>query len=168
MAMKLSFTLGRALVAYSIMIIFFLVTGKTPSALSQNSDASGEAKQFIGTINRAQQAYFLENDTYAGSIGSLSVLPPPPTNYKYVIVSANRTLPAVTHQARPVRGTRQFNRAVIGGVVTVQGVSPNEQMSISKICIARLPPAQGGARGTESMIFSNYGLDCPSGYEQAR
>jgi hypothetical protein len=177
MAMKLNFTLRNALVACSIVITFSFVTGKTSSALSesnninsQNSDASYEGRQVIGMMNRAQQAYFLENDTYATSTSALSgsgVLIPPRTNYAYVIVPANRTLPAVTHQARPVRGTRQFNRAVIGGVVTIQGASPNELMSISKICIAELPPAQGGARGTESM-FSNRGFGCPRGYQETR
>lgn len=175
MAMKLNFTLGRALVACSIVITFSFVTGKTSSALSesnninsQNSDASGEGKQAIVMLNRAQHAYFLENDTYGTSVAALGILlPGPSTNYKYVIVPANRTLRGVTHQARPLRGTRQFNRAVIGGVATIQGASPNERMSISKTCIAELPPAQGGARGTESM-FSNRGFGCPRGYQETR
>lgn len=176
MAMKLNFTLGRALVACSIVITFSFVTGKTSSALnesnninSQNSDASSrEGKPTIVMLNRAQHAYFLENDTYGTSVVALGVLiPAHSTNYKYVIVPANRTLPGVTHQARPLRGTRQFNRAVIGGVATIQGASPNERMSISKTCIAELPPAQGGPRGTESM-FSNRGFGCPRGYQETR
>lgn len=175
MPTKLSFTLGRALLVCCILVIFSFVTGNTSSALSQskninsqNSDASSEAKQNIGSINRAQQAYFLENGTYADTIPVLGLgISTQTNNYKYVIVPANPSLLAVTHQARPVRGTRRFNRAVIGGVVTVQGASPNELLSISKVCIAVLPPAQGGARGTESMIFTGNGLACPTGYQQS-
>jgi type II secretory pathway pseudopilin PulG len=159
------FTLTTLLLFGGILAI----TGRTLSALSQSQNTPGEAVTTIVTLNRAQQAYFLENDNFATSIPALGVgIKNKTNNYRYVIVPANRSLPAVTHQARPLWKTRSFNRAVIGGVVAVPGISPGEIIALSQVCIATVPPSQGGPKGTELMTFTSTGLSCPTGYQRYR
>lgn len=168
---------GKGFRLINWLIIFGLLASNTSSALSQTSnDSSVEAKQNIGAFLRAQQAYFLENSVFANSIPNLGTgIPTTTSNYKYVVVPNNNpNLPGVTHQARPngvvkiaffgtVFGPGRNNKAVIGGVQVIQ--VGGYVSTISKLCTAKLTPAQGGPLGTQSMVFSPTGLSCPTGYQ---
>jgi type IV pilus assembly protein PilA len=64
------FTLIELLV--TIMIVGLLSAAALPSYLNQASKArSAEAKAALGTVNRSQQAYRLENRIFASTISSL-------------------------------------------------------------------------------------------------
>ena len=66
------FTLIELLVA--IVIIGLLSAIALPGFLSQAAKARGsEAKSILGTLNRAQQAYRIQNGTFANQITSLDV-----------------------------------------------------------------------------------------------
>jgi type II secretion system protein G len=63
------FTLIELLVV--IIIIGILAAIALPSFLNQaNKAKQSEAKTYVGSMNRGQQAYFLENDTFVGDDSS--------------------------------------------------------------------------------------------------
>jgi type IV pilus assembly protein PilA len=65
------FTLIELLVV--IIIIGILSAIALPSFLNQaNKAKQSEAKQYVGTLNRTQQAYFLENSVFASNITALA------------------------------------------------------------------------------------------------
>jgi type IV pilus assembly protein PilA len=81
------FTLIELLVV--IIIIGILAAIALPSLLSQvNKGKQAEGKQNVGSINRSQQAYFLENDSFATDIVSVGIgIKTQSVNYNYTIKS---------------------------------------------------------------------------------
>jgi type IV pilus assembly protein PilA len=79
------FTLIELLVV--IIIIGILAAIALPSLLSQvNKGKQAEAKQNIGSMNRSQQAYFLENDVFGTDVTSLGLgIKTQSVNYIYSI-----------------------------------------------------------------------------------
>jgi type IV pilus assembly protein PilA len=79
------FTLIELLVV--IIIIGILAAIALPSLLSQvNKGKQAEAKQNVGALNRAQQAYFLENDGFATDVPSAGIgIKTQTVNYIYTI-----------------------------------------------------------------------------------
>lgn len=77
------FTLIELLVV--IIIIGILAAIALPSFLNQaNKAKESEAKSYIGSINRAQQSYRLENPTFASSLSDLQLgIPTSTENYAY-------------------------------------------------------------------------------------
>jgi type IV pilus assembly protein PilA len=88
------FTLIELLVV--IIIIGILAAIALPSLLSQvNKGKQAEAKQNVGSINRAQQAYFLEADSFATSVGEVGIgIKTQSVNYQYKIITKQGTNPA--------------------------------------------------------------------------
>jgi type IV pilus assembly protein PilA len=82
------FTLIELLVV--IIIIGILAAIALPSFLNQAAKAKqSEGKSFVGAINRAQQAYRLENPKFATSFETLNVgLPTETNNYKMEGINA--------------------------------------------------------------------------------
>ncbi|NER36107.1 MAG: prepilin-type N-terminal cleavage/methylation domain-containing protein [Oscillatoria sp. SIO1A7] len=81
------FTLIELLVV--VIIIGILCALALPSLLSQVNKAKYvEARNNIGTLNRAQQAYHLENNEFTGNIGALGIgIQTQTVNYQYSIVT---------------------------------------------------------------------------------
>ncbi len=79
------FTLIELLVV--IIIIGILAAIALPSLLSQvNKGKQAEAKQNIGSVNRAQQAFFLENDSFATTVVEVGIgIKTQTVNYLYTI-----------------------------------------------------------------------------------
>jgi type IV pilus assembly protein PilA len=79
------FTLIELLVV--IIIIGILAAIALPSLLSQvNKGKQAEAKQNIGSVNRAQQAYFLENDSFSSTVVGVGIgIKSQTVNYQYTI-----------------------------------------------------------------------------------
>lgn len=80
------FTLIELLVV--IIIIGILSAISLPSFLNQaNKAKQSEAKVYIGTLNRVQQAYYLEQSNFASDLTSLAnPIPSQTDNYDYSIV----------------------------------------------------------------------------------
>jgi type IV pilus assembly protein PilA len=85
------FTLIELLVV--IIIIGILAAIALPSFLSQAAKAKqSEGKSFIGAVNRAQQAYRLENPAFAKDFTALKIgLPTKTNNYTMEVSSSDAT-----------------------------------------------------------------------------
>lgn len=82
------FTLIELLVV--IIIIGILSAIALPSFLNQaNKAKQSEGKTYVGSMNRAQQAYFLENGTFTSDIATLGLgIDTTTANYAYAIPTA--------------------------------------------------------------------------------
>jgi type IV pilus assembly protein PilA len=88
------FTLIELLV--SIVIIGVLSAIALPGFLNQAAKARGsEAKSAIGAINRAQQAYHLQHETFTGQMSNLSIAAGG-KYYQYSLGAADRQDASVT------------------------------------------------------------------------
>ncbi len=161
------FTLIELLVV--IIIIGILSAIALPSFLNQaNKAKQTEGKTYVGSMNRAQQTYYLENGKFAGSteFDKLGLgIAEETTNYKYAIAPATGATPGVTNQAQP-----QTNgvKAYIGGVKVGNVNATNEGTTVAVLCEAKLGKnATGGAvaTGEESAEFKTTSPTCPTAYD---
>ena len=93
------FTLIELLVV--IIIIGILSAIALPSFLNQaNKAKQSEAKQYTGSMNRAQQAKFAENNGFVTDVLGLGMgIKTQTTNYIYGVVAANTSVTNVANQA---------------------------------------------------------------------
>ncbi len=79
------FTLIELLVV--IIIIGILAAIALPSFLNQaNKAKQSEGKQYLSAINKGQQAYYIENTAFSGSVSELGIgLKSQTSNFKYAI-----------------------------------------------------------------------------------
>ncbi|MEG4172766.1 MULTISPECIES: type IV pilin-like G/H family protein [unclassified Microcoleus] len=114
------FTLIELLVV--IIIIGILSAIALPSFLSQaNKAKQSEAKQYLSSINKAQQAYFAENTVFANNISSLGIgLKTQTSNYTYTIGAPGGGVSsaATPGASSPLKG--------YAGVVALVGTGGNE------------------------------------------
>ena len=143
------FTLIELLVV--IIIIGILSAIALPSFLNQaNKARQSEAKTYVGSMNRAQQAYYLENNEFSDSISLLGLgIASTTDNYTYGITPFS-TAPAegVTANAQPV-GTGASVKAYIGGVKIGSTAGTNEATTLAVLCEAVAAPINSGASGAE-------------------
>jgi type IV pilus assembly protein PilA len=130
------FTLIELLVV--IIIIGLLAAIALPSFLNQANKARfAEAKTYIGTMSRLQQAYYLEKKTFTHDIGKLNVgVNTSTSSFTYSVITGdingNPTSPPtlvqldqiITNAAKPTSPTLKAFIAVVGipGVVRIDTV----------------------------------------------
>lgn len=155
------FTLIELLVV--IIIIGILSAIALPSFLNQaNKAKQSEAKQYVGSMNRAQQAYYLEQNEFANNanFGSLGLgIATQTANYKYVI---NGSGSGVTNQAQLVKTTAPLKAYV--GVVQVGVVSAtSEATTLALLCEANKAGVNSGPDGTQVGAYGASEPACPTG-----
>jgi type II secretory pathway pseudopilin PulG len=79
-----------------LLICMFLVLIDLPSTLSylsqRNRAKESEAKMYLGSMNRAQQALFIEKSAFATSVNALGIgIKTETTNYKYSVRATKQT-----------------------------------------------------------------------------
>ncbi|MGB3298219.1 MAG: type IV pilin-like G/H family protein [Phormidesmis sp.] len=147
------FTLIELLVV--IIIIGILSAIALPSFLNQASKAKqSEAKTYIGSVNRAQQAYYMENGTMAinDQFAQLGLgINKTTKNYKYRLIDATPAANGVrTFTAAVAKPIDQALKVYAGGVKTAtigEGVN-QEATTLATLCEALLPAVVGGTDGT--------------------
>ncbi|MEG4026326.1 type IV pilin-like G/H family protein [Microcoleus sp. S13C4] len=109
------FTLIELLVV--IIIIGILSAIALPSFLSQaNKAKQSEAKQYLSSINKAQQAYYAENTVFSNNISGLGIgLKTQTTNYTYAV---GAPAGGATAGATPAAGGALKSYAAAVGLVT--------------------------------------------------
>jgi type IV pilus assembly protein PilA len=131
------FTLIELLVV--IIIIGILAAIALPSFLNQASKAKqSEAKTYVGSMNRAQQAYYMEkNNVFAdqANFGSLGLgVATQTSNYKYSVIGGGGVLSFVTNQAAQATGATSPLKAYIGGVAAATQAGTSEATTLAVLC----------------------------------
>jgi type IV pilus assembly protein PilA len=132
------FTLIELLVV--IIIIGILSAIALPSFLNQaNKARQSEASTYVGSINRGQQAYFLERNVFGG-LSNLELGISNTKNYTYATTPSG-TVDAVT-TATPIATLKGY-----AGRVYVGTGSDNSATTLAILCEGTIgtPPAVGGA-----------------------
>ncbi|MBD2563083.1 MULTISPECIES: type IV pilin-like G/H family protein [Nostoc] len=169
------FTLIELLVV--IIIIGILSAIALPSFLNQaNKAKQSEAKTITGSMNRAQQAYYLENgkfvfgtdDDSAAAFGSLGLGVKTQTeNYKYGIVGGEKL---VTNQAQ-LKTAGAPLKVYVGGVGVAVVSDTSEATTVALLCESKLPGnVTDAADGTETFVDANIpaaggATSCPDKYD---
>lgn len=143
------FTLIELLVV--IIIIGILAAIALPSFLNQaNKARQSEASTYVGTVNRAQQAYYLENREFTDDFEALEVgLPTETKDYKY---KSTAGADSVTTEADPEKDDL---KAVAGRVFVTKEAGGNST-TIAVLCVA---PKGNGVIPDVSTVEKN--ADCP-------
>lgn len=132
------FTLIELLVV--IIIIGILAAIALPSLLGQaNKAKQSEARQNIGAINRAQQAYFLENTAFTNTLAELGIgIKTQTVNYQFSIeLTGLKNSDFVNNKAIATKPTL---KGYVGGVATQTGaVATTEVLTIGVVCEANNP-----------------------------
>jgi type IV pilus assembly protein PilA len=157
------FTLIELLVV--IIIIGILAAIALPSFLNQaNKAKQSEAKTYSGSINRAQQAYYLEQNEFTDDLSVLGLgIRSVTDNYVYEVSLVGNDTGKAYNTAMPVNATLDTNTGkytsiLYDGVSTLKaymgvvgtGVTdPNnpdlsETTTLAVLCEARKTPSQGG------------------------
>lgn len=144
------FTLIELLVV--IIIIGILAAIALPSFLSQaNKAKQSEAKQYVGSMNRTQQANYLEKNTFTSEISALGLgIKTQTVNYLYSIVLGGTEGTAATNQARLV--AKEGPLKAYQGLVQVGQSDPNtkEAATFGVLCEGVKTGLAGGPKGDET------------------
>jgi type IV pilus assembly protein PilA len=107
------FTLIELLVV--IIIIGILSAIALPSFLNQAAKAKqSEAKTYVGSVNRAQQSYRIENPSFAGDISSLQIgINTTTEHYNYTLAAAAQNTTNIIATPKDTTALKGFS----GGVV---------------------------------------------------
>ena len=155
------FTLIELLVV--IIIIGILAAIALPSFLNQaNKAKQSEAKTYVGSMNRAQQAYFLENNEFVildTNIPQLGLgIRAKTENYEYKVTGDNAK-PAKSYSYANVVKTNAPLKAYIGGVVVgeVGDDGKKDATTLAILCEAKNP--NGVNKGTQTLAASDITLN---------
>ncbi|HBE21054.1 MAG TPA: general secretion pathway protein GspH [Cyanobacteria bacterium UBA11149] len=165
------FTLIELLVV--IIIIGILSAIALPSFLNQANKAKQvEAKTYVGSANRAQQAYYAENSKFVTGVadyGELGLGTATQTvNYKYGISAQDD---GVLARAEPNAGTKAAIRAYIGGVKIGLVAGTGESTTLAILCEGDKAPVAGGKLGGSTETLSKMKAsdsgppECSTGYK---
>lgn len=157
------FTLMELLV--TIIIVGVLSAMALPIMLNQaNKAKQSEAKTSVGSMNRGQQAYYLEKISFATSIDNLGIgLPAQTKNYDYQINLDNVTM--VSNRA-VIRIANAPLKAYVGGVKVGLTAVGNEAITMSVLCEGDLALSAGGGNGEQSVTAGGGSAppSCPANY----
>ncbi|MBD2773426.1 type IV pilin-like G/H family protein [Iningainema tapete] len=148
------FTLIELLVV--VIIIGVLAAIALPSLLGQISKAKqSEAKQNVGAINRAQQAYFLENSVFTTSVQAVGIGVKTQTeNFKYeAFTDADSAL--VGNWGSSIKPALRSYFGVVGTTLGGTG-SGTEVLTVAFACES-IDPVQATPSGPPTST-----VDCPT------
>jgi type IV pilus assembly protein PilA len=123
---------------FSLIFFGIIIAMTLPSFLSNSNKAKqSEAKQYVSSINKGQQAYFAENSAFGTSIADLGLgIKTETTNYKYSLRVTNQA--AFNYAVSKQRALKNYVGAVF--LVPAKEVSSNadrdKMMTISILCEA--------------------------------
>ncbi|MBN3991330.1 MAG: prepilin-type N-terminal cleavage/methylation domain-containing protein [Nostoc sp. NMS2] len=155
------FTLIELLVV--IIIIGILSAIALPSFLNQaNKAKQSEAKTYVGSMNRAQQAFYLENASFTSSIGALGLgIATQTVNYNYQVTLTGTSV--ATNQAI-VRNTSAPLKSYLGGVEVTTQQTTNEATTVAVLCESSDAMVNGGTNATGTVPYTAGAPTCPANF----
>ena len=157
------FTLIELLVV--IIIIGILSAIALPSFLNQaNKAKQSEAKTYVGSMNRAQQAYYLEKNAFAAQadFGNLGLgVATQTTNYKYGITGGASS--TVTNYADTVKVDAPL-KSYAGGVSVGTVATTSEATTLATLCESNKAMVNTAAPGSTATLGFTAGAapTCPA------
>lgn len=148
------FTLIELLVV--IIIIGILSAIALPSFLNQAAKAKqSEAKTYVGSVNRAQQAYRIENTAgFAGNIDDLKIgIPISTDNYTYAISGTAVNTTSITATAKDPTSLKGF----AGGVTILTATGQTAAVTCQN------KGTQSGDGGIPTLTLTATSAACASG-----
>lgn len=129
------FTLIELLVV--IIIIGILSAIALPSFLNQaNKAKQAEAKQYVGTLNRVQQAHYLEKNKFASNLTLLAnPVPEETNNYRYTIAAS--PLDATNYGTSKAGALKSYAGMTAVSLVT----ESSDATTTAVLCEANIPGA---------------------------
>lgn len=115
-----------------LLICMFIALIDLPSTLSyqsqRNKAKESEAKQYVGSMNRAQQAIFIEKSAFATSVNALGLgIKTETTNYKYSVRATKQT--AFNYGVSKQKDLKSY----VGGVFVIPANNFDSNPSKNKI-----------------------------------
>ena len=153
------FTLIELLVV--IIIIGILAAIALPSFLNQAAKArQSEAKTYVGSANRAQQAYYLEKQRFADTLTNLSIGVAAQTeNYEYATTGSSRGITGTAAHAYSSAIPREPSVKTYAGAVNLATPEGSgEATTLAGLCEAKFPPVNGGI-GTDAAAAAATSVD---------
>lgn len=148
------FTLIELLVV--IIIIGILSAIALPSFLNQANNArQAEAQQYTGSMNRAQQAFYLEENEFSANIADLGLgIATETQNYKYAI-----DLPSVSEVTNEAWSQKVALKSYVGGVQLGE-TTAGENTTIAVLCESVDPGKVTAVIGSTAVTFGTSEPDC--------
>ncbi|MGC1528728.1 MAG: type IV pilin-like G/H family protein [Phormidesmis sp.] len=133
------FTLIELLVV--IIIIGILSAIALPSFLNQaNKAKQSEAKTYTGSMNRAQQAYYLENSEFTADLATLGLgIQPTTENYDYSVelgTAAGTSASTGSVATNKAASLKDALKGYAGGVALGDVAGSNEKTTLAVLCEA--------------------------------
>lgn len=145
------FTLIELLVV--IIIIGILSAIALPSFLNQaNKAKQSEAKTYVGSINKGQQAFFAEKSRFGSAVADLGVGIATATNNYTYSTAVNGSQTAQTAVTKAALTTNVTGLRTYAGMVSLQaGGATSDLTSVAVLCEEKTPGAAptAPANGTE-------------------
>ena len=167
------FTLIELLVV--IIIIGILAAIALPSFLNQaNKARQSEAQTYAGSVNRAQQAYYLENARFSNDLALLGLgIRSTTDNYNYAINRGGPTDKGADVFARPWKAeafdTTSALRGFIGTttLASTTGVAAGEATTVAILCKSTGTPVQTTLTNAMFAVTATDGIvppTCPTNF----
>ncbi|MEH2133760.1 MAG: type IV pilin-like G/H family protein [Nostoc sp.] len=156
------FTLIELLVV--IIIIGILSAIALPSFLNQaNKAKQSEAKTYVGSMNRAQQAYYLENTTFSTSVGTLGLgIATQTINYTYTAINGDAS--AVNNRATVINASAPL-KAYVGAVEVTTQQATSEATTVAVLCESNNAMVNAGVNASAVTVTTTAGQpSCPTSY----
>jgi len=128
------FTLIELLVV--IIIIGILSAIALPSFLNQaNKAKQSEAKQYVGSLNRAQQAYYLEKAAFSPDLPSMAnPVPSDTSNYTYTPKNVTGGTSASVINYGTAKATTSSLKSYVGGVFVQPVAAASDSSTTAVLC----------------------------------
>ena len=150
-----------------VLILLFLVALVLPSFLNQSSKAKQvEAKQYVASMNKAQQAFFTKKTSFASNISDLGIgIKSETINYKYQISKFLNNSVVVAVAQPQVSGIKGYV-----GIVFATNINIKLPGVTTSAFLCELSQASTSLPNLSTIISKNPKGDivvqCPSGYNQ--